>query len=113
MKNRIAQINELLKHELGSLIFREIEMPEGVVTTLTRVVASGNLQQAKIYISVVPDQKAQEVLRSLKQNIYEIQQMLNERLKMRPVPKIQWVLETATAEAQHIEEILDQIQKEG
>ncbi len=87
-------------------------MPDDAVVTLTRVVASGNLQQAKVYISVVPDQKAQEALKSLEQNIYDIQQTLNERLKMRPVPKIIWVLETANAEAQKIEELLDQIKKE-
>jgi ribosome-binding factor A len=112
MKNRVAQINELLKHELGNMLFREIEMPEHAVITLTRVEASGNLQQAKVYISVMPDEKGNEVLTILGRNIYDIQQMLNERLKMRPVPKILWVLETATAQAQHIEELLDQIRKE-
>ncbi len=87
-------------------------MPEKAVATLTRVMASGNLQQAKVYISVMPDEKAQEVLKILRQNIYEVQQILNKRLKMRPVPRIQWMLETTGAEAQKIEELLDQIKKE-
>ena len=112
MKNRIDQVNKLIRQELGQIILREVDMPEGVVVTLTRVAASGNLQQAKVYISVVPDKKAPEVLKNLQQSIYSIQQMLNSRLKMRPVPRIRWVLETATAEAQKIEELLDQIKKE-
>ena len=112
MKNRVAQVNKLIKHELDQIILREVDMSEGVVVTLTRVVASGNLQQAKVYISVVPDKNTPEVLKSLQQDIYSIQQMLNSRLKMRPVPRIQWVSETATAEAQKIEELLDQIKKE-
>jgi ribosome-binding factor A len=86
-------------------------MPEKAVVTLTRVIASGNLQQAKVYISVMPDEKAPEALKILGQNVFDIQQILNEKLKMRPVPKILWVLEKATAEAQRIEEILDQIRK--
>ena len=112
MKNRIDQVNKLIRQELGQIILREVDMPEGVVVTLTRVAASGNLQQAKVYISVVPDKNTSEVLKSLRQDIYSIQQMLNSRLKMRPVPRIRWVLETATAEAQKIEELLDQIKKE-
>ena len=112
MKNRIDQVNKLIRQELGQIILREVDMPEGVVVTLTRVAASGNLQQAKVYISVVPDKNTPEVLKSLQQNIYSIQQMLNSRLKMRPVPRIRWVPETATAEAQKIEELLDQIKKE-
>jgi len=111
-KNRVAQVQRLMKEELSKILFREVEMPEGAVVTLTRVDASPNLQQAKVYISVVPDEKGKDVLRVLKQSIYDIQQDLNEKLVMRPVPKIQWMLETATAEAQRIEELLDRIKKE-
>ena len=113
MKDRIAKVNELMKRELGQIILREVEMPENAVATLTRVVASGNLQQAKVYISVVPDEKAQEVLKVLGRDIFTIQQILNRKLKMRPVPKILWVPEKATAEAQRIEELLAQIKEKG
>ena len=111
-KNRVSRVQELIKQELGGIILRELETPDSAIVTLTRVVVSGNLQQAKVYISVVPDEKGREVVRRLSKNVYEIQQMLNERLKMRPVPKIRWVLETATAEARHIEELLDKIKQE-
>ena len=113
MNDRVIKINELIKRELGQIILREIEMPENAVVTLTRVAASGNLQQAKVYISVVPDEKAHEVLKTLGQNVFAIQQILNRKLKMRPVPKILWVMEKATAEAQRIEELLAQIKEKG
>ena len=112
MNDRISKVNELMKRELGQIILREVEMPDKAVVTLTRVAASGNLQQAKVYISVVPDEKAREVLKILDQNIFDIQQILNKKLRMRPVPKILWISEKATAEAQRIEEILDQLRKE-
>ena len=57
------------------------------------------------------DERGEKVLKLLGQNIYDIQQSLKERLKMRPVPKIQWVLDTATADAQRIEELLDKIKE--
>ena len=109
MNDRIGKVNELMKRELGQIILREVEMPDQAVVTLTRVAASGNLQQAKVYISVVPDEKAREVLKTLGQNIFDIQQILNKKLRMRPVPKILWVLETAGAEAHRIETLLEQI----
>ncbi len=112
MKNRSAQVQELIKQELSQIILREVEIPEGAVVTLTRTVASGNLQEAKVFISVVPDARAPEVMKILEQNVYRIQQILNERLKMRPVPRIRWIAETAGAEAQHIEELLGQLKKE-
>lgn len=112
MTERIFKVNELLKEELGAIVLRELDVPEGAIVTLTRVDAAPNLQQAKVYISVMPEEKAKEVLKTLQKEVYEIQQQLNKRLNMRPVPRIEWVLETKTAEAQEIEEILDKIKEE-
>ena len=112
MTERILQVNELLKAELGAIVLREVEMPQDALVTLTRADASPNLQQAKIYISVMPEEKGVEVLKVLKREVYEIQQTLNKRLNMRPVPRIEWVLDNMTAEAQEIEKILDSIKKE-
>lgn len=113
MKNRIERVNGLIKRELGSILLREIEMPEAALVTITRVVASGNLQEAKVYISIVPDEKGKEVLGVLRSHIAEIQEHLNERLNMRPVPKIIWAIETAGARARRIEDLFDQIKQEG
>ena len=112
MTERILQVQELLKEELGAILLRELDVSENTLVTLTRVDASPNLQQAKIYISVMPEEKGKEVLKLLEKEVYEIQQLLNKRLNMRPVPRIEWVLETKTAEAQEIEEILDKIKEE-
>ena len=112
MTERIPRVNELLRQELGTILLREFDAPENTLVTLTRVSTAPNLQQAKIYISVMPEARGIQVLMLLKKNVYEIQQALNKRLNMRPVPRIEWVLETKTAEAQEIEEILDKIKEE-
>ena len=112
MTERIPQVNELLKEELGAIVLRELDVPEDTLVTLTRVDASPNLQQAKVYISVMPEDRAKEVVKLLCKEVYGVQQILNKRLNMRPVPRIEWVLEEKTKEAQEIEEILDKIKEE-
>lgn len=112
MSERIAKVNHLLQKELGAILLREFEAPENTLVTLTRADASPNLQQARIYISVMPEDKASGVLKALRRQVYDIQQVLNKRLKMRPVPRIEWVLEEKTREAQEIEQILENIKKE-
>tara|TARA_Y100000310_G_C20592072_1_gene768607 strand:+ start:545 stop:886 length:342 start_codon:yes stop_codon:yes gene_type:complete len=109
---RIAQVQELLKEELGAILLRELDLPEDTFVTITRADVSPNLQQAKIYISVMPEEKGPEILRILQKEVYEMQQLLNKRLNMRPVPRIEWVLEEKTKEAQEIEQLLDNIKKE-
>lgn len=109
MSKRIEQVNELIRRELGKIVLKEIDFPQGVMVTLTRIETSVDLEQSNIYVSAFPEEKAETVLRILNQNIYDIQQRLNKRLKMKIIPKIFFVIEKETAEAGRIEEILEQL----
>tara|TARA_B100001971_G_scaffold206690_1_gene225840 strand:+ start:1590 stop:1937 length:348 start_codon:yes stop_codon:yes gene_type:complete len=112
VKDRVSQINSVVQRELGQIILEEGDFPEEALVTLTRVDTSANLQQARVYISVMPEEKRKVAMSELRSNIYSLQQILNKKLKMRPVPKIIFVSETETEHAQHIENILDSIKKE-
>ena len=112
MTERIPRVNELLRQELGTILLREFDAPENTLVTLTRVSTAPNLQQAKIYISVMPEERGAQVVKLLEKDVHEIQQLLNKRLNMRPVPRIEWVLEEKTKEAQEIEEILNKIKED-
>ena len=111
MSNRIPRANALIKKELSKILFQEIDFPPRVLVTITRVETLANLISAKIYISVIPENKAEEVLRILDKDIYNLQQQLNKRLKMRPVPKIGLKKEEKAKEAARIEEVLEQLKK--
>ena len=88
MNKRIEQINELIKRELGEIILREVDLPENALVTIIDVKSATNFQSAKIQISVIPESSSDAVMKNLNQQIYSIQQNLNKRLKIRPVPKI-------------------------
>ena len=107
---RVFRINNLIKRELGEIIIRELGL-KGILTTITRVESSNNLSQAKIYISVIPEEKEEEVLELLNKDIYRIQQKLNKRIKIKFVPKIIFLREKKTKEADRVERILEKIKK--
>lgn len=104
---RIQRVNRLIQQELSRIILRELDFSFDALITLTRVETSGNLIQAKVYISVIPENDAKRVFFVLNQRIYWLQQKLNQRLKMRPVPRIKFLEEKKTSEAHKIEEILE------
>lgn len=110
MAKRIPRVNQVLKREIGSII-TDIDLTDCLVT-ITRVECSLNLQEAKVYVSVLAEEKSVEVFRVLNREIYDIQQKLNKRLKMRPVPKIIFRKEEKTKQAAKIEKLLDEIKKE-
>jgi len=106
---RIQQVNQLIKKELGQIILREGDFSKNVLVTLTRVETSRNLIDAKVYVSVLPENQSQRILETLNRRIFHIQQLLNKRLRMRPIPKITFVEEKETAQAGKIEQLLQEI----
>jgi len=110
---RVQRVNQLIKKELSQIILREANFPQGVLTTVTRVETSGNLIQAKVYISVMPENETANVLQILANLIYDLQQKLNKRLKMRPIPRIVFIEEKKTQEAGRIEELLAKIHQKN
>jgi ribosome-binding factor A len=109
MSQRIPRVNQLIKKELSQIILKEIEFSPNFLVTVTRIETSSNLIQAKVFISVIPENRTKNVLEILNQNIYELQQKLNKRMRMRPIPRIFFVAEKETAKAGRIEEILEKL----
>ncbi len=109
MNERIQRVNHLIQQELSQIILREFDFSLEVLITLTRVETSSNLIQAKVYVSIMPETKATKILQILNRQIYKLQQKLNKRLNMRPVPRIKFMEEKETAEAGRVEEILEKI----
>ena len=111
MSRRVLRINELVKRELNQVFLREIDFAKDIFVTISKVETSSNLFQAKVYISVVPDKEQEGVFKILNRQIYSIQQELNKRLGMRPVPKIRFMEERKIMEAGKIEDILASLKK--
>ena len=109
MSKRILKINELLKRQLGQLFLKEIEFPKGVLVTITRVETSPDLKEAIVSISAMPSSGNKKVQEILKYCIYNLQQEINKRLRMRPIPKIVFREEKKVGEAAKIEELLEKI----
>lgn len=109
---RILKINELLKRELGQLFLKEVEFPKDVLVTITRVDTSSNLREAIVSISSLPDSKSKAVQKILSYRIYDLQQEINKKLRMRPIPKIIFREEERVGQAAKIEELLQKINTE-
>lgn len=108
---RVLRLNELLKKEIGSILLREIGFDDALVT-ITRVECSSNGIGANVFIAVIPDNKIDKVFAVLRHEVYSIQQMINRKLRMRPIPKIRFVKENTVKEADKIEGILAELKKE-
>ncbi|TFG35898.1 MAG: 30S ribosome-binding factor RbfA [Parcubacteria group bacterium] len=112
MANRVEKVNQLIKKELSRIILREIDFPDNVLVTLTRVDTSPNLIETKIFLSTMPEGRTKETMDILNKDIYRIQQSLNKRLVMRPLPRIMFREEKETRGAGRVEELLEQAKRD-
>lgn len=109
--NRIEKVNSLLLQEIGKIVLQDFDFP-GTLVTLTRVQATSNLIEAKVFISSFPEKNTDKIADILNKNISDIQKQINRKLNMRPVPKIRFVKDTNPQKVGRIEELLQSLKKD-
>ncbi len=108
MSERIKKLNALLRDVVGEVLLGEFRPNDDrALITVTRAEVSPTLEHATVYISVLPDAAGPAVLVELKKQIYHLQQAINKKLVMRPVPKIKFEIDMTEANAARIEKILE------
>ncbi len=108
MSYRIAKLNSLIKKELANAILTEIDLPPNTLTTIIRVVTSRDLSQARIWISVLPEDKRSLIVKTLQRNKIKLQSLLSSRLHLRKIPKLHFSVDTSQEKAERINKLLDQ-----
>jgi ribosome-binding factor A len=84
---RIEKVNNLIQEEVSKLIAKEVDF-EGYIVTVTRVETTRNLGKTDVLITVLPEEKEKDALLTLKKSVYDIQKILNKKLRMKYVPKL-------------------------
>ncbi len=106
MNQRILKVNKLVKQEVGKIILSEADFSRDIVLTITKVKTSKDLRYADVFVSVLSSDKEIEIMELLKEDIYFIQQKLNKRLQMKPLPRIKFVIDKSGEDVSRIDELI-------
>lgn len=109
---RLEKINSLIREELGKLFLTETSLKAGVFVTIAKVRVTPDIRNAFVSISVFPEHETGYTLKSLQKELSKIQQHLNLRLSMRPLPRLNFENDKTEQRAQAIEETLSTLKKE-
>ena len=109
MSSRLDRVNELIRTSVAEIISREIDLPPGVFATVTKVDTSADLRYARVFVSVYPEKKFGKTMEFLRKNIYFVQGLLNKKLHMKPLPRIEFIADKTEIEADKIEKILKEL----
>lgn len=109
--HRIAQVNELIKQELARILLVEEVFQPGSLVTITRVITSRDLGQAKVFLSVLPLEQGAAAIEVLEKRAGFLRGQLGKILTLRKMPRLRFLHDTTEAEAAHIDELIDKIQQ--
>jgi ribosome-binding factor A len=91
-QHRRARVSEAIREVAAETILFELQDPRIKNVTVTRAEVSGDLQKAKIYVSVMGTQKEQDLcMHGLKHSAGYVQSKIASRLKTRFTPTITFI----------------------
>lgn len=108
MTKRTDQVAERIHRLVGDVFERDLEFPEGVLPTISRVEIEPDLKQAKVYVTVLPFDRTTEVIGYIVRNRKRIQHSVNKELTMKFSPELYFVADSQTETASQIERLLDE-----
>src|SRR5215467_13142353 len=92
--HRLARVAEAIREVAAETILFELHDPRVKMVTVTRAEVSGDLQHAKVYVSVMGSESEQKLtLRGLRHAAGFIQSKLAKRLQTRFTPLVHFVLD--------------------
>jgi ribosome-binding factor A len=113
--DRLTRLNELLKRELAGALFRVMQNEpfDLSAVTITRVVLSRDLREARVCVSIREHHaERNKMLSMLRHHRQEFQKMLNRDLVMKYTPRLSFELDTSVEEGDHVLALLNKMAEE-
>lgn len=108
---RQKKISRQIQKDLSE-IFQHITTNElrGTLISVTVVRVTPDLSLAKVYLSIFPTEKTEEVMKLIEQANKQIRHHLAQRVKkqLRKLPELQFILDDSLDYANRIDELLDE-----
>ena len=104
-QNRIAR---LLQKELAEIFQGQTRMMRGVMVSVTRAKVSPDLSICTAYLSILPSEKAEELLENIKKSEKTIRYELGTRIRnqVRIIPELRFFIDDSLDYIERIDELL-------
>lgn len=107
MSQRLDRINELMKREISTVVQRDFEFPN-VLVTISDVEVTQDLREAKVFVSVLGGH-SQQVLDRLNQNRGNVQSRIAKRITLRCTPVLTFREDNSAERGVDIVNLLDEV----
>lgn len=113
--NRIDRVADTIQKELAQLIHQELKDPRvNKLITISQVKVTKDLSYAKVYVSVLDDDKThiKSVVDALNHAASFLRTSLAQRIKLRTIPQLSFIYDDSLVEGQRLSKLIDEAIKQ-
>jgi ribosome-binding factor A len=111
--SRPARVGEQIRQVIGQLLTQSVHDPRIGFVTITRVTVSADLQQARVFYTLIGDDRArQETARGLEAARPFLRRHLGAHLRLRRVPELAFEYDRGVEHQDRVEQLLREIADE-
>ncbi len=105
---RQNKISRLIQKELSEIFLLQTKSMNGVLVSVSAVRISPDMSIARVYLSVFPSEKSQEIVKNINDNMKSIRYELGTRVRyqLRIIPELKFFVDDSLDYAEHIDELL-------
>lgn len=109
---RPERVGEQIRATMAEILQRELKDPRIGLATCTRVIVSGDLRVARVYVSVLGDSEEQNTtMKALDRASGFARRLLSQRLDLRVSPEVRFVFDPSVEYGIRLEELIQEAKK--
>lgn len=107
-ERRLNKIARLIQKELAEMFLTETRQMPGVIVSVTNVRPTSDMSLCRIYLSIYPSERAEEMIELLRKNAPSVRYTLGMRLRnqLRTIPELQFFIDDSLDYLEHIDKLL-------
>jgi ribosome-binding factor A len=107
---RMRRVDEAIRQVIGAAVAGELKDPRVGFTTVTDVKTSADLRHARVYVSVLGDERLREsTLAGLRSSHGFLQGRLASELRLKRTPALEFCYDDTTERALRVNALIDEI----
>jgi len=108
MSKRPERVAERIKREVADILENRLRDPRlGGIVSVTDVEVTPDLSMARVYVSILePGDKRESAMQALRSAAGFVRRALAQRLELREVPEVRFLLDTSIERGARVEDLL-------
>lgn len=105
---RQNKISRLIQKELSEIFLLQTKSMNGALVSVSAVRISPDMSIARVYLSVFPSERSQEIVKNINDNMKSIRYELGTRVRhqLRIIPELKFFVDDSLDYAERIDELL-------